>query len=393
NPGDKSAKILLEICEGIVTRSKGDFKGAIEHFQTVLKLDPDNANAKRFLNQCNAKVYMDDKNYAAAVTALNYVIQDDPKNFTAFQNLGVIYFQQKDYKKAVEYWNQAVKIQDDSQIYKFLGFSYYNLGDFNNAIDHYKKSIALETAKDPKEQNTDSLDETYYDLGVAYNDNASFDSAAEAFGNAFKANPKDSNAAVAQAQAIDAAVNSHMEKASTFLLNNQYTDAINEWNKVLKYQADNKQAQSFIADAQGKLDTEVQKHADTGKTMYQKGNTIEALNEWNQGLKMDPNNKELLKLVKNAKVKNRDRIKSRLAEGDEFYHAKDYSDALVSYLKAKKVDPSNPSVKAKLAKLSKNQKKDTESVFTKAMKYYSKHDYLNAKKYLQVAQQLNPSDD
>src|ERR1035441_5888846 len=157
---------------------------------------------------------MDQKNYPAALSLLTRVIQDDPGNYSAYENLGVIYYQQKDYKKAVDYLGHAAKLAPESQTYKFLGFSYYNLGDFNNAIEHFHKSIKLELAKDPKDQDKDSLDQTYYDLAVAYSDNGSFDDAADAYGNAFKVNPKDSNAAVNQAGAIDATVNSQDRKST-----------------------------------------------------------------------------------------------------------------------------------------------------------------------------------
>lgn len=389
---DKGSKTLLEICQGVVAMSKGTYAPAAEHFQNALKTDPENGDAKRLLNQCNSQIYMDQKNYPAAVTALTEVVKDDPKNFSAYQNLGFIYFQQKDYKKAVDYWTQAVRIKDDARFQKFLGFSYYNLGDFQNAIEHYKRSIALETQKDPKAQDIDSLDETYYDLGVAYNDNAAFDDAAEAFGNAFKINQKDSNAAVAKVQAVDSAVNAHMEKASNYLLSNQYADAINEWTQVLHFQPENAQAKSFIADAKVKRDAEVNKHLSQGLSLLRKRNTVDGLNELNLVLKMDPDNQSAKKAIRAAKVNNKLQVKALVAEGDEFYDAKDYSDALISYLKAQKLDSSNASVRKKVAKLKSSQSKDTKNVLEKAMKYYAKKDYLNAKKYLLVAQQLNSSD-
>ena len=392
NSSDNSAKALLEICGGMVAKSKGDYSSAIEHFQNVLKVDPENADAKHFLNICNAKVFIDEKNYPAAETALNQMIETNPQDFWPYQTLGVIYFQLKDYKKVVECLNQSKKFREDSRTYKILGFSYYQLGDFTNAIDHYKKSIALELAKDPKDQDANSLEDTYYNLGVAYNDNASYDDAAVEFSDAFKINPKDSNAVVARESAIDSAVNSHMEKASNFLLNNQYSAAIAEWKKVLEYQSDNKQAQGFIADAQSKLDTEVDGHYTAGVHFYKTGNSVMALNEWNEALKMDPNNGKVLNAVKNIKVKNTERVKALLAEGDGFYEEKNYPDAYGSYLKASKIDPHSSAAKSRLVKLKKNQTKDTAAVFEKAIKYYSKNDLLNAKKYFLEAQELNPRD-
>lgn len=62
NPSDGSAKVLLEICEGMAAKSDENYSSAIEHFQNVLKIDPENTDAKRFLNICNAKVFIKEKN-------------------------------------------------------------------------------------------------------------------------------------------------------------------------------------------------------------------------------------------------------------------------------------------------------------------------------------------
>lgn len=387
---DSQAKELLGICEGISARNKGDYQSAIKFFQDVLKINPQNADASRMLNQSLAKNYMDQNKYAEAVTALTRVVEEDPKNFSAYQNLGLIYYQQKDFKKAVSYWEQALRLQKEPQIYKVLGSSYYNLGDFNNAILNYKKFVQLETSKDLKEQNPESLGDTYYNLGVAYNDNALYDDAAEAFEQAYKVNPKDSNAAIAKVQAIDVATNSHMEKASTFLLSNKYSDAIGEWQKVLKYQPDNKQAQDFIADAKTKLDVEVEKHYTAGKAFQQKGSTIQALNEWNLALQMDPSNERIQKAVKGVKVGNAARIKALLAEGDTYYSAKDYSAAFETYLRASKIDSRSPQVKARLKKLKSRQTTEIDLVFAKAMKFASKGDLKNAQTNLMLAKQIDP---
>ncbi len=392
NSSDNSAKALLEICEGKVAQSNENYPSAIEHFQNTLKFDPGNADAKRFLNVCNAKVFIAEKKYLEAITVLKQMIEENPRDFWAYQTLGVIYFQLKDYQNVVECFNQLKNHREDPQIYKLLGISYYQLGDFTNAIDHYKKSIALEVSKDPKDRDENSLGDTYNNLGLAYYDNASYDDAAAEFAEAFKINPKDSNAAVAQGSAIDSAVNAHMQKASNFLLNNQYSAAIAEWQKVLKYQPDNRQALGFIADAQGKLDTEVERHYMAGESSYKAGNSVAALNEWNEALKMDPNNEKVLNAVNNIKVKNTERVKVLLAEGDEFYQAKNYSDAYSSYSKASKIAPHSSAVKSRLMKLKKNQTKDTDAAFIKAKEYYSKKDLLNAKKYLLEAQELDPKD-
>jgi tetratricopeptide (TPR) repeat protein len=422
NPNDKQSKEMLESSQGISAYFLHNYPEAVDHLQKALQVNPQNPNANIMLadsyvhlqqypnaetvlknysmtspegkekaSEVLSKIYMDQKRYVEAVAELKNIVEASSGNFEAYENLGVAYFQMKDYKNAAHYWENAAKLQKDAQTFKFLGFSYYNLGDFPDAIDNYKKSIQLESSKPPQEQNSESLDETYFNLAVAYNDNALYDDAADAFQQAFKINPKDSNAAVGQAQAIDASINAHMEKASNFLLNNQYSDAIAEWQKVLKYQPDNQQAQGFITDAQAKLKLEVDKHYAAGKSYAQKGDTLQALNEWNLGLQMDPANEDIQKALKKLKSKKNDRTKALMAEAEEYYQSNDLLDAIHSYEQAKEIDPHNPKIKKRLKQLESKQSDESDSTYTKALKSYSEGDLKSALKYLQMAKQIDSS--
>ncbi len=423
NSSDTKAKEMYESSAGISAYFQNNYQAAVDHLKNALNINPGNPNAnlliadayvklkdyanaeaalkkyetvspegKEKASEILSKIYMDQKRYQEATVELKTVVGSNPKNFEANENLGVAYFQMKDYKNAANYWENAVSLQKDAQTYKFLGFSYYNLGNFTDAISNYKKSIELESAKAAADQDTQSLGESYFNLAVAYNDNALYDDAADAFQQAFKINPKDSNAAVGQAQAIEAATNAHMEKASNYLLNNQYSDAINEWQKVLKYQPDNKQAQDFITDAQAKMKPEVDKHFAAGKKYAKNGNSLEALNEWNLALQIDPGNENVKEAIKGLKAIKNDRVKALVAQAEEYYASKDFSDAIVSYQRAKEIDPKNSKVKKRLKQLLGKQSDASDSVYAKAEKSYAKGDLKAALKDLQQAKQIDPSD-
>jgi tetratricopeptide (TPR) repeat protein len=422
NSSDTKAKEMYESSAGISAYFQSNYPAAVDHLKNALNINPENPNAnlliadayvklkdytsaeaalkkyetvspdgKEKASEILSKIYMDQKRYQEATVELKTVVESNPKNFEANENLGVAYFQMKDYKDAANYWENAVSLQKDAQTYKFLGFSYYNLGDFTDAISNYKKSIEMESAKAAADQDTQSLGESYFNLAVAYNDNALYDDAADAFAQAFKINPKDSNAAVGQAQAIEAATNAHMEKASSYLLNNQYSDAISEWQKVLKYQPDNQQAQGFITDAQAKMKPEVDKHLAAGKKYAKDGDSIEALNEWNLALQIDPDDDEVKDAIKGLKAIKKDRIKALVAQAEEYVQAKDYSDAIVTFKKAREIDPDNSKVKKALKQLLSRQSDASDSVYAKAQKNYGNGDLKEALKDLQEAKQIDPS--
>ncbi len=415
NPKDQQAKELLESSEGISAYFDKKYADAVNHLSAVLKLNLANPNANLLLGkayiqlnqydnaenalknysaafpkvkevQVNAngdlsKIYMDQKKYPQVVESLRKVTSADPRNFDAFQNLGVAYFQMKDYPKAVSAWRSALGIKKDARVYKFLGFSYYNLGKFPEAIDCYEKS---------EKANPDDS-ETYYNQAVAYYDNSEYDKAAEAFGEAFKINPKDSDASVGRGNAIDAANNAHMSNATNDLVNNQYTEAIAECQAVLKFQPDNKQAQDYIADARAKLQTEVQKHLAAGKAYLQKGNNLKALSEWNTVLVMDPENEKALEAVRKVKSKSQDQIRVLLEEGDELHQGQDYSGAIQKYSKAAKISSKNHAVKERLKSVKKEQKSEFDKYYSQGLKSYNAGQLQSALKSLQVASKIDPS--
>jgi tetratricopeptide (TPR) repeat protein len=422
NSSDTKAKEMYESSAGISAYFLHNYPVAVDHLKNALNINPENPNAnllisdayvqmkdytnaeaalkkyetvspegKEKVSEILSKIYMDQKRYEEAAVELKNVVEANPKNFEANENLGVAYFQMKDYKDSAHYWENTVSIQKDAQTYKFLGFSYYNLGDFTDAISNYKKSIELESSKAAADQNTESLGETYFNLAVAYNDNALYDDAADAFQQAFKINPKDSNAAVGQAQAIEAATNAHMEKASSYLLNNQYSDAIDEWQQVLKYQPDNQQAKGFIADAQAKMNPEVDKHFAAGKKYAKNGDSLEALNEWNLALQIDPNNDDVKEAIKGLKAIKKDRVKALVAQAEDYVEAKDFSDAILSFKKAREIDPDNSKVKKRLKQLLGKQSDASDSIYAKAEKNYGNGDLKEALKDLQEAKQIDPS--
>lgn len=428
---DTTSQEMYESSLGISAYLKADYPTAISHLKAVLSVNPKNPNANLLLGnayiQTNdykdaeafllgniasspdkpqvlkdaheglAKIYMDQKNYKAAEDQLTALLEllskskEADRYFGAAQNLGVAYFQSAegqptsiqagDYANAVSAWQKALQIHSDAQIEKFLGFSYYNLGQFPEAINDYELSL---------KQNPDDS-ETYYNLAVAYNDNGLYDEAAANFAQAFKIDPKDSNAAVGQAQATEAAINADLEKGSNYSLNSQYSDAIQEWEKVLGYQPDNKQAQDFIADAKSKLAVDVEKHYELGQTAYHNGNSVVALTEWNTALKMDPSNEKAQEALNKLKLKTSEKISSLLSDGDELYAEKDYAGAMDKYRQAAKINPGSSAVKKAMKKLKSTQGDAFNTYYAAGKSSEQKGDLKKALLDYETASGIDPS--
>jgi tetratricopeptide (TPR) repeat protein len=64
----------LEYAKGIVEYSKGNYREALEHFQTVVNLTPDDANARFYLGLSESRV----GEFSAAIPHLEKALQLDP---------------------------------------------------------------------------------------------------------------------------------------------------------------------------------------------------------------------------------------------------------------------------------------------------------------------------
>lgn len=391
NSKDDQSRELMESCQGISAFLKQECSKAIEHFQNVLKVNPKNKDILIPLYQCQSKIAMDNKKYKAAEESLNNILALDPNNLEALTNLGFIHYQNKDLNEAVSYWERAVLIQKDARLFKYLGYSNYNLGHFKQAIDNYNQSIELELAKSPSAQDVNSLDETYYDLGEAYFDNSLYDDAEDAFDHAFIYNPKDANAAIMKAQSIDAATNYHMDKGNRSLLSNQYADAIREWQKVLLVSPENKDAKLFIEDANKKINTEVEKHYQAGLQYAQKKQTLKALDEWNAALEMDPENAKVKTAIANTKTKTSEQVGALTSEGNRLVLEKDYVGALEKYQKAQTMNPASATLRAKTGKVKAVQAAELKKLLALSQSELTKGNLKSALLNLENAYRVDPS--
>lgn len=413
---DKTAREMLETTRGVKAYFEKDYRKAAESLRKALELNPRNQTAGQLLGNCHlylkeydraekayrdylaafpdnpeasrvahqnlSKLYIDQKRYPEAIAALKKLVAADPRNADAYNNLGVVYFQTKDYPNAVAAWEKSLKLRPkNAQTLKFLGFSYYNLGKFKEAIDRYEAALKLEK-NDP---------ELYFNMAVAYFDNAEYDKSASAFGAALKIDPNDSNAATGQVQAIDASINSHMERGSNLYLNNQYSEAIKEWKAVLAYQADHKEAQAFLADAEGKLKGEVAKRLAAGREYARQGRNVDALRELDLALAMDPGNAEALAAKKKMVVKRSEKVGSFLEQGNEYMAAKEYAAAILKYRAALRENNADARAKAALSKAKAAQKKEFDLAMARGAKAYQAKDYKRAVQSYEEAKRIDPS--
>ena len=73
---------------------------------------------------------------------------EDPANYTHFENIGICYYSNRDYKKAIPYFNNASQIagSKSGKSFYFMGLSYIQTGDKTNGCKFLKNAMDMNYA-------------------------------------------------------------------------------------------------------------------------------------------------------------------------------------------------------------------------------------------------------
>jgi len=94
---------------------------------------------------------------AAKIDALKESVKKDPKNVSAWVELGNLYFDANQPQEAIKAYTESLKIKpDNADVRTDLGIMYRNAGEIDKAIDEFKRACQI----DPKHVNA------RYNLGL-----------------------------------------------------------------------------------------------------------------------------------------------------------------------------------------------------------------------------------
>jgi tetratricopeptide (TPR) repeat protein len=144
------------------SKNKEEFESAIKTLRSELGKRPNKKQIEELLIELLLAygIFLSDDyspNYREGINIFNEIIDLDEKNYRAFYNLGLIYFEFKEMKKALKLFNKALKFNPN---YKY---AYYNIGivyeyqnELKKALKFYDKALDIDEnfsyAKDAKSQ-------------------------------------------------------------------------------------------------------------------------------------------------------------------------------------------------------------------------------------------------
>jgi tetratricopeptide (TPR) repeat protein len=187
---------------------------AITHFKNLLVIDENDLDAMSNLAYC----YRNGNNSDEELKVRLKISEKDEKNHYNKFSIGIILGSKKEYKKTIEFFNQAIEISEEKEYFENRGISYFNLKKYKKSEEDLLRSIELGNKK---------LN-IYITLGNIKSILGDFDNAIEYYNKAYdksKTNEEKSKTLI--------------EIAYTYKTKEEYNEALRCLNEALKLDKNN----------------------------------------------------------------------------------------------------------------------------------------------------------
>jgi tetratricopeptide (TPR) repeat protein len=157
-------------------------------------------------------------------------------------------------------------------------------------------------------------------------------------------------AVAAPDESVVHAIQKHMLAGTQALDHNDYQEAIREFELILEFDPEHKQAKYKLDLARKKLAEEKDEARQRALDAKQSGDKLEEAKALRTVLVLDPTNKEARQAFKEARAKSRDEIEELYKQGVTAYAQGRYSDAIQIWNEVLDLDPEHAKAKESIAK-------------------------------------------
>lgn len=184
--------------------------------------------------------------------------------------------------------------------------------------------------------------------------------------------------------------------------------AIVKWQEGLNIDPENQQIKSYIKSAQAKLEAinNLPQLLNEGLEIYKTGNINDAINKWEEVLKIDQGNKQAINYINGAKqklkeIKLKKEIESMISKADEEISKNNDLAGLILYKRAHALQPNNQAIDKKIEEIKERLLKQdfggtdveaalTAEAFKKGIEYLFEEDYISTIKEWKKALEKRP---
>lgn len=210
-------------------QSQDVLKKAIEQYEAIVRIEPKSSDNHLWLG----RLYLANKDMMKAETEFKTAISLDPTSEEAITNVAYLYNEEGDNKKAVDILTSVPDGARTAKIYSAMGYTYEQQKDYKKAIAAYREAIS---------QDHDNLDALRGLAQNLANDNQ-MDAALQQYTAIQEADPEDPQAALHIAE-----IYRHMGKFDLALENLKKAEVMMQDSLEVPYN------EAIVLEAQGKYD-------------------------------------------------------------------------------------------------------------------------------------------
>ena len=266
-------------------------------FLSMIRQYPHEANVRNLYGDYLINI----KKYGPAAEQISYALDSDPSNVKRWQQLGSLYYLDKDYDKSLATAEKALKYHPAATaLYNIASSALLKKKEYDEALSYLKKGLSHIDSADTK-----GLSEMITSIGDAYNMMGRQDTAFNYYERALSLDPDNLLALNNYAYNL-ALTDRDLDKALTMIEkvikeNPESSTSLDTYAWVLYKQKKYDKAREIIDGALANNDEnddspEIYEHA--GDIYFMDGKPDEAIDFWKKALKLDPENELLQKKVK-----------------------------------------------------------------------------------------------
>jgi tetratricopeptide (TPR) repeat protein len=140
---------------GVLYEKTNRFEESIHQMRTLLKIDPDHADALNFIGYSYADRGI---NLGEAEKMIQKALQLKPGNGYMIDSLGWTYFKQNRIDLAIQYLKEAASLlPNDGTVAEHLGDAYLKAGRSQEALESYQRALKLNPASGSLPKKIDDL--------------------------------------------------------------------------------------------------------------------------------------------------------------------------------------------------------------------------------------------
>lgn len=403
---ETNPSVIRLVNEGVRLHKSKDFVGALKAFEEALLLEPENIIVRQNISIAHnnyGKYLVERTDYEKALREFRLAIYFDSTNKTADANLDSLLNEKgvkandpqarsqlgdklradANFELALTEYQKALVLSKtpDPNIFISIGDIYYILylrdgqraPDINKAIDYYKKALEVkETAK------------AHIKFGDGLLAIKDIVSAIDHFKKAVQLEPDSQDALTANIRGWNEAVRlaplvteNHIGLAIALQSKKDFINAEEEYNQVLKLDPNNEIAQRGLASLQeDKLKLQASKLVEAALKFQLEGKYSEAISQYVKAVEITPNDTKLHYNI-----------------GTAFQSIDDFEHAEKAYKKSLELDPNNEKTKAALELLSKQvNNKKVKELSIRAVELQNSNNYQEAITTYLAAISIAPDD-